>query len=499
MKLTKAEIKQHLQNFWKQSKARLWGPFGSLVLHVVVVFILIKFAVNSSMEKAPPVIVEMTIEADATKLDEIDKAVEEIKVEQEILPPTDIPPPPSDVASIESSVDSGGTEGPGGSGNQETGTGIGSGDPSLATGFEISAVKGPLVLKGLMANRTAGGRKGAISKYGGTGSGEVAVSKALRWLKEHQRADGSWDASPAMTGLALLTFLAHGETPSSPEYGPTVEKAIKWLISKQSANGSFAGSTYVHGIATYALSEAFAMTKIVAVKEAMEKGIDVIIKGQAEKGGYDYQYGNSGRWDMSCCGWQYQAMKAAKMAGSTHPDLDKAIKKALFFLKEWAPCPTGGWGYSGNQTTPGGGASWTMTSAGTLAMQLLGQGRSPLVKAGLKYLDTAPLARCEWPDKGKGNVYGWYYLTQARFQAGGDDWDTWNKQFSRVLPSKQKPDGHWEDGDHDPGSFVYTTTLCALMLQVYYRYLPTNKLVEDTSIETKSSSGDSGDASVQIL
>jgi hypothetical protein len=36
--------------------------------------------------------------------------------------------------------------------------------------------------------------------------------------------------------------------------------------------------------------------------------------------------------------------------------------------------------------------------------------------------------------------------------------------------------GHWEGGDH--GAKVYTTTLCTLMLEVYYRYLPTFKHVE---------------------
>jgi hypothetical protein len=38
--------------------------------------------------------------------------------------------------------------------------------------------------------------------------------------------------------------------------------------------------------------------------------------------------------------------------------------------------------------------------------------------------------------------------------------------------ASQTADGHWEEGDHDSGSHVYTTTLSTLMLEVYYRYLP---------------------------
>ena len=42
---------------------------------------------------------------------------------------------------------------------------------------------------------------------------------------------------------------------------------------------------------------------------------------------------------------------------------------------------------------------------------------------------------------------------------------------------------------------MYTTTLCALMLQVYYRYLPTYKKVEETATETAASD----DMAVKVL
>ena len=76
-------------------------------------------------------------------------------------------------------------------------------------------------------------------------------------------------------------------------------------------------------------------------------------------------------------------------------------------------------------------------------------------------------------------VYAWYYITQAKFQKGGKDWQEWNPKFSTTVIRNQIVEGklgHWEGGDW--GGTVYTTTLCTLMLEVYYRYLPTFKHVE---------------------
>ena len=79
-------------------------------------------------------------------------------------------------------------------------------------------------------------------------------------------------------------------------------------------------------------------------------------------------------------------------------------------------------------------------------------------------------------------MYGLYYVTQAKFQEGGATWDAWNKQFATTLINNQFEDGHWTGGDHGSaaGSVeVYTTCLSTLMLEVYYRYLPTYKKSEE--------------------
>ena len=112
-----------------------------------------------------------------------------------------------------------------------------------------------------------------------------------------------------------------------------------------------------------------------------------------------------------------------------------------------------------------------MTAVGSLCLSLLAhKEQGGLIRQSLKRLEGA-VPEWEGADQKK-PVYGWYYATQAKFHAGGEDWSDWNRHFARVLMRSQGQDGHWENGDHDNGSHVYTTTLSTLMLEVYYRYLP---------------------------
>lgn len=468
-------------------KQHIWGPIGSVVVHVVIVAMLLMFAAAPPPEPPPEVEVNM-METKADVLEEVMKT----EIEKVETPPVqeEITVERPDVATVNTMDVPSDAPGTGGAGNSE-GAGIGSGDPSLSAGFEVAMAKSPLVMKGLYSARTAGGRKGALSAFGGTKRGEDAVLRALRWFKANQDPDGSWTkadktSAPAMAGLALLAFLAHGETPSSPEFGQTVEKAMKYIVSKQDAKGMIGKPGYEHAICTYAISEGFGLSKIMALKEAMDKGIDIIVKGQQERGGYDYRYLPGPRWDLSVAGWQFQALKAAKMAGCSNPGLDNAIKKGLTFLESIAFDPKrGGFGYSAEGPVPGGSKP-SMSAAGALCMQLMGKPAAPEVRSALKFIEEM---ECVWrlaepgpknSDHGPNALYTWYYATQAKFQKGGKDWESWNPRFTKMLVQSQIVEGqlgHWIGGDY--GGAVYTTALSCLMLEVYYRYLPTYKHVEE--------------------
>ena len=70
----------------------------------------------------------------------------------------------------------------------------------------------------------------------------------------------------------------------------------------------------------------------------------------------------------------------------------------------------------------------------------------------------------------------------------------WNKMFANSLVKNQvimkgagldgKDIGYWDDvGKLKECNLVYNTTLCTLMLEVYYRYLPSYKAPKAREVE----------------
>ena len=76
------------------------------------------------------------------------------------------------------------------------------------------------------------------------------------------------------------------------------------------------------------------------------------------------------------------------------------------------------------------------------------------------------------------NVYHNYYATLALHHFRHRRWDQWNAALQNHLIRTQATEGHeagsWHFKDRwgDVGGRVYTTAMCALTLEVYYRFLP---------------------------
>ena len=409
--------------------------------------------------------------------------VEEIKQLEEVKKDLEKPPEQTTDVTVDVQVDA-----PNVSDAKPTDTPM---SPQPQTFDAVQIVKSPVILKNIYGSTRNTGTRGAqMARFGGDKKTEDAVMRALRWLKKNQQANGSWKAQGiAMTGLAILTFLSHGEKPGeSEEFGPTIQKALEYLISQADGKGRFKGCDgheYALAIATYAICEAYGMTMNPNVKGVAEKSLAVIIAGQNASGGWDYNVKQSDRDDTSFMGWCAQALKAGKMANLQVEGLEKATKLAIKGFKKNAGA-SGGFGY----TSPSGNSG--MTAVGTLCMQLLGASSDKEVKMSLDVMDTWSPSYDEKQAAigGESLQYYFYYATQCKFHAGGRRWDAWNAMMKKIYVPAQKITpkessgyvdhkgnaqdiGWWENRDKHTDRPVMDTCLAALQLMVYYRYLPT--------------------------
>ncbi len=344
------------------------------------------------------------------------------------------------------------------------------------------------------------GRSGATkSKYlregGGNADSERAVAAGLAWLARHQKQDGGWEYDQgskeeraAATGMALLPFLAAGEThkPAKDKgddrkYMKTVAGGLGFLMRHCPPSGPTAGrmsaNMYAQGIATMALCEAYGMTKDPVLRPYAQAAVNFVQRAQGPNGSWGYASGANG--DTSIVGWQVQALQAV-------------VRKAVAFLNLAA----GGSRKSmyGYDTNAGAAPGTALTAVGLLCRYYLdGWGPS---HAGM--IDgVAGLVKN--PPGGTGgvrNLYYYYYATQVVHFYEGEDWKNWNEGPKQadgqrkggmrdwlVGSQLKKTDDAAKLGSWDPEAGWFgsscgrlgTTAMCILTLEVYYRHLPLYK------------------------
>jgi len=345
------------------------------------------------------------------------------------------------------------------------------------------------------------GRRGNHLNVGGGGNGitresEAAVAAALRWLVSMQSDNGRWDprassagsglaadgenrqgagahADTALTGLSLLALLASGHTHLEGEYRDSVRRGLEFLLAVQDSTGNLGATNnlfernYCHAMATCALSEAYAMTRDKRLLPAVTAAIGYTVRTQDRaSGSWRYQAGQPG--DTSQLGWQLMALRSGEIGGIAMPRETRAAIER--FLGSVAAGPHGGLAYY-QPTRPI--ATRSMTAEALACHQFLGHyDRPEATREACEFILQDP------PGAGTVNHYYWYYATLALYQAQGDAWKRWNEALQRKLIPSQRTDGAFAGSwDPDPvwgrcGGRVYSTALCTLCLEVYYRYLP---------------------------
>jgi hypothetical protein len=334
-----------------------------------------------------------------------------------------------------------------------------------------------------LAQRKYEQRVQLVEKMGGTKESEAAVAASLAYLVKNQEPDGRWtrianergrgtrdEHDVAITSLAALCFLASDHTPAREgPYQDAVRKAIDYLISRQARNGDLRGdgNMYDHGMATIALGEAAQMTGDERYRAAALRAADFIVQAQNDRdGGWRYAPGDSG--DTSVLGWQLMGLHSAQRVGFQIPP------QTLRGAAKWIDNVSSGKNKIIAKYFDGRLVTATMTAEALFCRTLLGQHPSEAAVA-----EAAEMLMAESPDKPRRvNFYGMYYSSLALMQFQGDAWNRWNTATRNWLTKNQRRggplDGSWDPADRwgDQGGRIYSTALCTLTLEVYYRYLP---------------------------
>lgn len=321
---------------------------------------------------------------------------------------------------------------------------------------------------------------------------DIAAEKAIAYLLSQQKENGAiFDKGhdTTMTSLAIMAMASVGIQPADPSpEGKAMQRALSFVLSddRQDDKGYFGrkdGSRmYGHGIITLMLTEMLGMSTSGEQDELLhdrcQKAIDLILSAQKEKKSTDAQGGwryepSSRDADLSVSVWQLMALRSAKNDGLQVPA--SAIQDAVNYLKRSYSSPldrnglpsdkAGGFCYEPGRRN----ATYTMTAAGLLAMQVCGEYESPLVIGAADWL-------LEHPPKWKERfcMYGTYYYAQGMYQRGGEHAAIAEQLVQEMLLEKQAGDGSWqaENGEERNAGNVYASAMAVLSLSVKYHYLP---------------------------
>jgi hypothetical protein len=289
---------------------------------------------------------------------------------------------------------------------------------------------------------------------------EKMYVKAADYLVKTQGPEGNWPdqptgTAPALTAVAVVSILAHGDDPNFGPYAATVHKGLSFLLKQMDSTTGYIGpSMYNHGFATLALAESYGAVDDPRLGAALEKAVKLIVSAQAQNNSHAWRYSPESRdADTTVSGAQMVALMAARNAGIGVPE--KTIQDGIkFFLS----CQTadGGMGYLSPM-----GPNATRTAIGCLVLALAKEKDGAAFKAAFNFLQKAP-EDSQYPQ------YFKYYASQAFFHGSPELWQNWNRENIRALRATQNPEGGWE------GQFgtTYATSFSLLSLALNYRYLP---------------------------
>ena len=215
---------------------------------------------------------------------------------------------------------------------------------------------------------------------------DEVIHGALKYLAAAQAPTGSWSKTEhqaAMTGYALMAFLAAGELPGEGEYGKDVSRGADFLLDCAGPNGYIVagnGNMYGHGIATIALAEIYGLTRDPQAPAQARAGGRAHHICQNDQGGWRYAP-RRGDADISVTVLQVVALAPPRTPAST--SRRTTIDHAVSYVKSCYDAADRRVHLPAAQPRPG----FARTAAGIYCLQVCGLYDDPEVaKRGSDYL-----------------------------------------------------------------------------------------------------------------
>lgn len=331
-----------------------------------------------------------------------------------------------------------------------------------------------------------------------TPSSELALKRGLQWLAKNQGPQGNWESQDVgLVALGAMAFLADGHSPGRGKYGDVVERAIDFVLRNAKPSGLLNAADaqrdmYNHGLATFVLGQAHGMTHDPRISKVLEQALRLIANTQARDGGWDYRARRQGYGhDLSLVVMQAKALRSAVDSGlEVRRDV---IQLAIRSTRQKYRAKNGARSLDdprikegpGQFTYDGHNGTIAMAAAGVVCMQEFGQYDDWRIKKNMDVITDA-IGKLKAPRVGDGRVpfdaYSLYYVGQALYQVGGEDW----KKSYPILrdhlvtsqvrkPNSASDDGGWRDPRYVTSgrpSYLFGTSVACFVLAMPNRYLP---------------------------
>ncbi len=333
---------------------------------------------------------------------------------------------------------------------------------------------------------------------------EKEVRAALAWLAAQQDPTGAFGPPTPRVGttaLALLAFMAAGNTENRGPHATQVTRAIRYLMDRaekrSDPNGRRPDGLYInfdqdnasqmhgHGFATLALSQACGMFGVRRhssewsdrLREVISGSVALILSSQAEVGdgsGWMYDPFNIADHEGSMTVCMIQALRSARDVGFAVPAsvIDRAVRYVRRSRKD-----DGSFRYGLNQDR----SSFELTAAAISTLLFAGHYDDRDVRLGREYLLSHGRLEtfASHPTSAEFPFYGMFYTALCLWF--DYDRDTFGRYFPAIV--------RWFLALHDPGSGrfrdlregrtrreeygdIYATAMATLTLQVPLGILP---------------------------